>query len=136
MGKRISSQTRKELLDGMQRRYRESSKMDKARILDEFIALTGYHRKHGVRLLRQAYETEIQPVKDCLVRSRRVYEKAVKEALTVLWEVSDRLCGKRLKAILPEMVEAMERHGHLSLDPEVRNQVLRISAATLSANIR
>jgi len=95
MGKRISSQTRKELLDGMRRRYRESSKMDKARILDEFIALAGYHRKHGVRLLRQAYETEIQPVKDGLVRIRRVYEEAVKEALTVLWEASDLLCGRR-----------------------------------------
>jgi len=82
-------------------------------------------------LFRQAYETEIQPVKDRLVRSRRVYEEAVKEALTIMWEASDRLCGKRLKAILPEMVEVMERHGHLSLDPEVRNQVLRISAATI-----
>ena len=31
--------------------YRSSSKKDKSRILDEFIAVTGHHRKHGIRLL-------------------------------------------------------------------------------------
>lgn len=131
MGKKISSETRKELLDAMRRRYHESSKRDKARILDEFIALTGYHRKHGIRLLQRDGDSEIQPLPDVLVRTRRVYEEAVRETLTILWEASDRICGKRLKAILPELVDAMERYGHLSLDPEVKGRVLRISAATI-----
>jgi hypothetical protein len=131
MGKKISLQTRKELLEAMRRRYRESSKMDKTRILDEFVALTGYHRKHGVRLLSQPHDTEAKAVQDGRVRSRRVYDEAVKEALTVMWEASDRICGKRLKAIIPELLDAMERHGHLSLDPEVRSRVLQVSAATI-----
>ena len=131
MGKKISSQTRKELLEAMRRRYRESSKMDKTRILDEFVALTGYHRKHGVRLLSQPCDIEAKAVPDGRVRSRRVYDEAVKKALTVMWEASDRICGKRLKAIIPELLNAMERHGHLSLDPEVRSRVLRVSAATI-----
>jgi hypothetical protein len=48
-----------------------------------------------------------------------------------MWEASDRICGKRLKAILPELLDAMERHGHLSLDREVKRRVLRASAASL-----
>ena len=48
-----------------------------------------------------------------------------------LWEASDRICGKRLKAVLPALVEAMERHGHLELDGEVRGRVLAASAATI-----
>ena len=96
MGKRISSQTRKELLDAMRRFYRASSKMDKTKILDELVAFTGYHRKHGVRLLWQACDTEAQAYQDTYVCSRRVYDEAVKETLTVLWEASDRICGKRL----------------------------------------
>jgi hypothetical protein len=131
MGKRISSQTIKELLEAMRRRYRESSKMDKTRILDEFVALTDYHRKHGVRLLNQPCDIEAKAVQDGHVCSRRVYDEAVKEALTVIWEASDRICGKRLKAIMPELLDAMEHHGHLSLDPEVRSRVLRVSAATI-----
>jgi len=105
MGKRISSETRRELLEAVRLRYRGSSKMNKTRILDEFIALTGYHRKHAVRLLSQTYSTESQAAREPCVRSRRIYDEAVKEALTVLWEASDRICGKRLKAILPELLE-------------------------------
>ncbi len=131
MGKRISSQTRKELLKAIQQRYRESSKIDKTKILDEFVALTGYHCKHGLRLLKEPCETESKTVQYRCVRSRRVYDEAVKETLTVMWEASDRICGKRLKAIIPELLAAMERYGHLSLDPEVRKRVLRVSAATI-----
>ena len=43
-----------ELLATIRDRYRASSKQDKGRILDEFIAVTGHHRKHGIRLLGQS----------------------------------------------------------------------------------
>jgi len=131
MGKRISSQTRKELLEAVRLRYRESSKMNKTRILDEFVALTGYHRKHGIRLLSRPRDTGAETVQNGCIRSRRVYDEAVKVALIVMWEASDRICGKRLRAILPELLDAMERHGHVSLDPDVRRRVLRVSAATI-----
>ena len=42
--------------------------------------------------------------------SRRMYVEAVCEAIVVLWEASDRICCKRLKALMPALVEAMERH--------------------------
>ena len=51
--------------------------------------------------------------------------------MIVIWEAADRICGKRLKAALPHLVESMERHGHLALDPEVRGRLLGASAATL-----
>ena len=49
----------------------------------------------------------------------------------MIWEAADRICGKRLKAALPHLVESMERHGHLALDPEVQRRLLGASAATL-----
>ena len=64
-------------------------------------------------------------------RGRRIYDEAVREAVIVIWEAADRICGKRLKAAMPHLVESMERHGHLALDPEVRDQLLAASAATL-----
>ena len=36
-------------------------------------------------------------------------------------EAADRICGKRLKAALPHLVESRERHGHLDLDPRCAN---------------
>ena len=60
-----------------------------------------------------------------------MYDEAVTEGLVVLWEASDRLCGKRLKALLPILVPGLERHGHLCLDPRVREQLMAVSAATI-----
>ena len=45
---------------------------------------------------------------------KEVWEDAAMcKALIVLWEVSDRICCKRLHPLLPGLVDAMERHGHL-----------------------
>jgi hypothetical protein len=95
------------------------------KILDEFVALTGYHRKHAVRVLRAEVAA-----KETRARNR-LYDEAVRQALTVLWEAADRVCGKRLKALIPMLVDAMERHGHLDLDPVIKTKVLQVSAATI-----
>jgi hypothetical protein len=60
-----------------------------------------------------------------------VYDDAVREALIVIWEASDRVCGKRLQPLVPVLIEAMERHGHLHLAPEVHAGLLTMSAATI-----
>src|SRR6202051_4382565 len=67
---------------------------------------------------------------------RRVYDEAVREALIVVWEASDRICGKRLRPLLPILVEAMERHGHLQLEQEVPTKLLAMSAATIDRALR
>ncbi len=51
-------------------------------------------------------------------------------------QAADRICGKRLKALLPVLIESMERHGHLRLDPVVRSAVLDVSAATIDRLLR
>jgi hypothetical protein len=54
----------------------------------------------------------------------------------LVWEASDRVCGKRLKPLIPILVEAMERHGHLKLAPEVGVRLLAMSAATIDRALR
>jgi hypothetical protein len=127
MGTKISKQTRRELLQALRERYRNASKIDKSKILDEFLGITGRHRKYAIRLL-----TRPEPVmSDQPKLGRPVYSEAVRDALVILWEAADRICGKRLKAILPGLISAMERHGHLALDPDVRRLLLAASPATI-----
>jgi transposase InsO family protein len=127
MGTKISKPTRRELLEALRERYRIASKPDKSKILDEFIDITRCHRKHAIRLL-----TGDGPVMPEGTRpGRTIYSEAVRQALVVLWEAADRICGKRLKAILPGLISAMERHGHLTLDPKVRPLLLEASPATI-----
>jgi hypothetical protein len=54
----------------------------------------------------------------------------------VLWEASDRICGKRLKPLVPILIEAMERHGRLDLAPPIRARLLAMSAATIDRALR
>ncbi|ECI4647523.1 hypothetical protein DQY68_25605 [Salmonella enterica subsp. salamae] len=63
--------------------------------------------------------------------ARSVYGAAVQQALIVLWEASDRLCSKRLKALLLQLIPAMEKHGHLSLNPALRGQLLKVIASSI-----
>jgi hypothetical protein len=41
--------TWKELIEAVSSRYREGSLRQRSAILDEFVAITGYHRKHAIR---------------------------------------------------------------------------------------
>jgi len=124
---KISREARRELLVAIRERYRRASKNGKSRILDEVVALAQCHRKTAIRLLQESDTGSSVPVRV----DRRLYNEAVREALTILWEASDRICGKRLKAIIPSLVDAMESRGHLKLDAFVRERLLSISPATI-----
>ena len=119
--------SRDELVVTIGERYGGSLRWEKARILDEFVAVTGYHRKHAMRVLRSGPSAKRSAPRP----TRRIYGAAEREALIVLWEASDRVCGKRLKAIIPTLIEAMMRHGHLDLAADVRTGLLTMSAATI-----
>jgi hypothetical protein len=123
----ISMAARDGLVVAMSGRYGLSNRKKRGRILDEFMAVTGSHRKHATRLLRAGQPGQRSGPR----RARRLYSDATREALIVLWEASDRICGKRLRPLVPILVEAMEQHGHLQLTPEVRVSLLAMSAATI-----
>jgi hypothetical protein len=124
--------TRNELIRAISARYQQSDRPDKGRILDEFVSVTGLSRKHAMRALRQGLPDKAHAAQP----RRRIYDDAVREALIMIWEASDRICGKRLKVLIPVLVEAVERHGHLQLAPEVRRHLLGMSAATIDRALR
>src|ERR1700758_471776 len=132
MMRRISMATRDELVAAVADRYERGDRGERGRILDEFAAVTGYHRKHAMRLLRAGQVNRRSGTRP----GRRVYDQAVRDALILIWEASDRICGKRLRPLLPLLVEAMERHGHVQLAPEVRTRLLAMSAATIDRALR
>jgi len=123
---------RAELTNVVRRRYRAASGAEKRRILDEFIAVTGYHHKSAIRVLNaeptaKMRQTRVRP---------SLYDEAVRAALIVLWEASDRVCGKRLRALLPILLPALERNGHLHLREPMRQKILAMSASTIDRLLR
>jgi hypothetical protein len=78
--------TRDELVVALIERYARGGRLERGRILDEFAAVTGFHRKHAMRLLRggpPGQQSASRP-------GRRIYDDAAREALIVIWEASDR----------------------------------------------
>ena len=118
--------TRSELIEAIIERYRSSCRADKRRILDEFVAVTGYHRKHAIRVLGRP-ENNPSAARQYITR----YGAEVREALVVLWEASDRLCSKRLKPMIAILMPALERHGRLDVNDGLRGKLLTVSAATM-----
>ncbi|HEX4240942.1 MAG TPA: transposase family protein [Steroidobacteraceae bacterium] len=129
---KMTHTARAELANAIRRRYRSATGKEKHKILDEFIATTGYHEKSAIRVLNgeptaKAPQTRNRP---------SLYDEAARATLVVLWEASDRVCGKRLKALLPILLPALERHGHLKPDATIRVKILAMSAATIDRLLR
>jgi hypothetical protein len=123
----MSLVSKRELVEAVRQRYRASTRIDKGRILDEFVATTGYDRKYAIQLLNHPPKPRRTPLKRL---KRRRYTPQVKDVLVKLWHIADGICGKRLVPALPDWVEALERHGELTLDECTRTLLLSISPAT------
>lgn len=119
-------------------RYQRSSKREKGKILDEFIELTGYHRVYARSVLRtverkivrdQQRRSTARPA--AIRKSRKHYDQDVLIILRRIWMILDYICGKRLAAIMPEVLARLEYFGELQVELEIRAKLLRISAATI-----
>ena len=123
----MSQRSKREMIEAVRPRYLKATKAGKEQILDEFIAITGYHRKYAIRVLKHG------PKPKGLKKPgrRKVYEGAVVQALAQIWEIYGRICSKRLQPFLPEGVAILERCQEINLDPEVKQPLLSMSRATI-----
>lgn len=117
---------RREVTAAVRERYRAAGRAEKGRILDELTATTGWHRKHAVRALSGEVASD-SPAQSARTRTYA----GIQDALVALWEASDRVCGKRLKPMIPVLLSALVRHGRLSPSREDRALILSVSAATI-----
>jgi hypothetical protein len=122
----------REYTEAVRWRYLRSPKTEKGKILDEFTKVTGYHRKAAIRLLRQTSK----PMAHKKRGRPRQYRAAVVGALRVAWEAADRLCSKRLRPFLPELVKVLKRHGETAISGEVEAQLCQMSPATIDRLLR
>jgi hypothetical protein len=123
---------KRELLEEVRPRYLKASKGGKGRILDEFVATTGYHRKYAIHLLRNGRPRGRRK----RVGRRWTYGPEVVVALVQLWEASGHLCGKRLQPFLPELIGVLERQGEITLAPHIKAQLLKMGAATIDRRLK
>ena len=105
-------------------RYRQGTKKGKQQILDEFCETTGYCRgyarfvlrNHGRQVWLGGKRTMVGDVGKRQQRLKpRIYDEPVLAELRKLWELLNYVCGKRLVAIMPELLAKLEQFGELRL---------------------
>ena len=123
----MSLSAKREALARIHGRYQRAGRPHKTRILHEFCATCGYHRKAALRLLNRPLRTT--PPK----RSgpKILYDPAVvTPVLKAIWLASDQLCSKLLKAALPEWLGHYERRS-APLPEAFKKKLLKISPAQI-----
>jgi hypothetical protein len=125
----MSPMSKHEYLHAILRRYQHARRHEKARILDEVCATTGYHRKAAIRRLRQLQHPTCKPTRKP-GRPSRYTHPAILTALKRIWRPAHYPCSKRLKAILPLWLGAYQQtFGHLPIP--VCQALLTISPSTI-----
>jgi len=121
-----------EYTKAVRERYLRASKKEKGRILDEFVNVTGYHRKSAIRLFHRKRQAI-----PCRRRGRtRQYDVRTVEALKVAWEATDRVCSRRLQPFLPELISVLRGHGERLMTAEVEVQLCQMSPSTIDRLLR
>jgi hypothetical protein len=115
--------------------YEMSRKRDKGLLLDEVTRLTGWSRDHARRQMKLALAldttTGVSPSP-----ARPNFSDAAIRVIRTAWWASGGLSGRYLVACLPELLDALERHGHVTLGENghgdaVRDEILQASPATV-----
>lgn len=126
----LSLQARWEVIQHLVPRYRQASHTQKTHLLNECVSVTGYARKYALRLLNHPEEARPQSQRTCL------YGEEVRNALLAAWTAANHICAKRLIPFLPTLLASLERHGHLHLSQEHRDQLLAMSVPTADRLLR
>jgi transposase InsO family protein len=114
-------------------RYRRADREMKQKMLDEFCANTGYHRKHVLRLLNGPPPGRVRPRPAHPVR-RPTYGRGLVAVLKVVWRAAGYPWSVRLKALLPLWMPWVRKHFRLSVEAE--RQLLAISARQIDRRLQ
>lgn len=126
----MSYMSKQDVVRVYRKRYVLADRVGKGLILDQLCGLTGYDRKHAIKLMNRKAGNRGRPAG----RKKR-YGPDVTEVLHAIWMAGEQLCGKRLKEALPLWLPHYEQaHGRFT--PDLRERVLTISAAQIDRLLR
>ncbi len=125
----VRQESKHEVIAKLHGRYRAAGRVEKGRIIAEVAVVTGYHPRYAQTLLRVGLPYRGPRLR----RGGRppMYGPEVVRALEGAAKATGWICGKRLAAALPALIQTLEREGTLALGAEVRAAVCSLSAAII-----
>ena len=108
-------------------RYQWASRSGKSQLLDEVVAVTGFHRKAAIRLLSSTR----RPRGGRRSGRPRCYGPDVAAAARVVWEAAGFIGAARLQPFVNELLDRLTACGEMRLHPTTEQLLRQASAATL-----
>ena len=130
----MNMHTKHELAKTVLVRYLNATKEEKKKILDEFSANTGYHRKHAIRKLKKLQMTPHieESVAGKHARNReRTYDSYVEVVVEKIYEALGGIGARRMHPMMQTMLEKGIAFGHIKVDPITEMKVRVMSRSTL-----
>lgn len=129
---------RRQVTQAQLARWPKATRAEKSAILDAVGQVTGWHRDHARKAIRQGLAE--RAAGGPRPRQQRVpvmvYGEDAVALLTRCWAALDGPTGKRLHPALAQVLANLQRHGHLEgTDPAVISQVLAMSPATIDRRL-
>jgi len=131
----MSLKSKRELLEVMRPRYLKAKKLEKQKMLDEFMCATGYHRKHAIRILKNQGQVQNR-LKGKTKTYKTIYRGEAVQVLEQIWEIYGHICSKRLQPILPEALRVLERCKEINISKDTKGLLLKISSASIDRCLR
>lgn len=128
----MSKISKREYLFEVKKKYWKVSKGRKGQLLDDFCAFTGYHRKYATELLNKPLPKKWKRYKP----RAKYYDQPVIDALKIIWEALDSICGERVHPQIPDMLNKLIDYNELVVTEEVKRKLLQISLGTVKAILK
>ena len=130
----LSVNARSEYVQTMRKRYRAAEgRKAKSTLLDELVGVAGFDRKYAITLMNQP-----APRRPAAGKKRSGRPRAYQHCLSVIevaWEALDYCCAERLHPQLLPLATALAHHAEVELTREAREELARISRATLARRL-
>ena len=127
MDETMSTTTKTEMMGKMRQRYLTAGLEHKGKLIDEAVALLGYHRKAAIRALNGRVARRLSIVTG---RPREYEARELLPVLRKIWRAADYPCGRRLVAMLPDWVAGYEQY-EKRVPAQIKEPLLQASARTL-----
>jgi len=125
----MSPQSKKEYTELTHLRYKKASHSEKTKILDEYCATCGCHRKHAIRVLR-GFKRFTKPRAKKRGKPIVYHKEKLLDPLKRIWLAANLPCSKRLAAIMPLWLPGYGRQ-FWQLPKDVYKALLTISPSTI-----
>jgi len=110
-------------LEAIKARYYNSTKKGKSQILDELCKVTGYSRKHAIRVLAEGHMTGKKNSGRTIA-----YSQEARYHLKRLWHLMGRICSKKMVAAFPMWLEYYQR---ADFTPLIKEELLSMSSSSI-----